>query len=189
MLTSILAVTLLSVLQSTHAYTPSSGCGKALGATIKQGGTGSSNTISLTSNGIARTFLLHVPTTYKVSSAQGLIFSFSGRGKTAANQEQLSEFSQPWFNPDMLAIYPQGVSNQWQGDPEATTNDIQFTLDMIAYMSNNYCIDTDAIYMAGKSNGGGFSGNIAACDPVLSTKIAAFASASGADCKQRPSLP
>ncbi|EME42738.1 hypothetical protein DOTSEDRAFT_26290 [Dothistroma septosporum NZE10] len=54
---------------------------------------------------------------------------------------------------------------------------------MIAYVSNNYCIDTDAIYMTDKSNGGDFSGNIAAYDPVLSTKIAAFASASGADCK------
>lgn len=183
MLTPSYTITLLSVLQSAHAFTPSLGCGIALRPTIKKGGTGQSNTVSITSSGIARPFLLHIPTAYSTTAAQGIIFSFSGRGKTASQQEQLSEFSQPWLNPDMLAVYPSGIGNQWQGDPEATTNDVQFTLDMITYVSNNYCIDSDAIYMTEKSNGGGFSANIAACDPVLSTKIAAFASASGAYCK------
>lgn len=51
---------------------------------------------------------------------------------------------------------------------------------MIAHFEEKYCLDTSRIYAAGKSNGGGFTGQILACDPVLSTQIAAFAPVSGA---------
>lgn len=50
---------------------------------------------------------------------------------------------------------------------------------MIAHFSGRYCLDTNRIFAAGKSNGGGLTG-LLACDSVLSTKIAAFAPVSGA---------
>lgn len=187
----MLSVTFISFLGSlavAHAFTASSGCGVALPAGTKQGSTGSSNSISITSGGRTRSFLLHVPTNYNVNDARGLIFSFSGRGKTASQQEQLSGFSDPYFNPDLLAVYPSGVGNQWQGDPAATTDDVQFTLDMIDYLAPRYCINTDGIYASGKSNGGGFSANILACNSTAAQRIAAFASASGAYCKPHPLL-
>lgn len=176
------AVLVLGLLGIVNAVTKSPGCGLALGASITQGGTGSSNSLSITSNGISRTFLLHIPTNYDVNDARGLVFSWHGRGKTALSQEALSSFSDPYFNPDMLAVYPQGISNQWQGDPAATTNDILFALDLLTYISNSYCVNTEAVYSTGKSNGAGFTVNILACDPVAVTKFAAFAAASSADC-------
>lgn len=73
------------------------------------------------------------------------------------------------------------MDNQWQGDPDSKgIDDVKFTLDMISSLTSNYCIDEDRIFAAGKSNGGGFSADILACDPVASTKIAAFAGVSGA---------
>lgn len=51
---------------------------------------------------------------------------------------------------------------------------------MIDYLNDTYCIDDSRIYATGKSNGGGFTGGVLACNPVLSTKIAAFAPVSGA---------
>lgn len=176
------ALTLLVFLSTANAFNASTGCGKALGYGIKKGGTGSSNTIALTSGGITRSFLLHIPTNYNINSARGLIFGYHGRGATASKQEVLSLFSDPYFNKDNLAVYPQGIDNQWQGDPEARTNDVQFTLDIIDYLAPRYCINQDAIFSTGKSNGGGFSLIILACDPIASTRIAAFASASGAYC-------
>lgn len=175
-------VTIIACLHSGHAtaVTKSSGCGKALSAGIKQGSTGSSNNITITSSGIERTFLLHVPQVYTPTNAHGLIFSFHGRSQTGAEQERLSQFSNYDFNPNMLAVYPNGVNQEWQGDPDAETDDVAFTLDMINSISAHYCIDTDKIFAAGKSNGGGFSANILACDPTASTKIAAFAGISGA---------
>lgn len=177
------AVSVLGLLGAANALTKSPGCGLALGANIKKGGTGSSNSLSITSNGLTRTFLLHIPTNYDVNDARGLVFSFHGRTRTSESQEALSSFSDPYFNPDMLAVYPQGISQQWQGDPEATTNDILYSLDLLTYIGNNYCINTEAVYSTGKSNGAGFSLNILACDSVAVTKFAAFAGAASADCE------
>ncbi|KAF2173769.1 carbohydrate esterase family 1 protein [Zasmidium cellare ATCC 36951] len=175
-------LSLLALLSTAQAFTPSPGCSKALPQGTTLGSTGSSNSITITSSGRSRTFLLHIPTNYN-TTARGLILSYHGRGKTAASQEQLSSFSDPYFNPDLLAVYPQGVGNQWQGDPEATTDDVQFALDMIDYLTPRYCVDTDAIYATGKSNGEGFSANILACNATATDRIAAFASASGAYCQ------
>lgn len=68
----------------------------------------------------------------------------------------------------------------WQGDPDARTNDIQFTLELLDHMENTFCIDTDRVYASGMSNGGGFVANILACDPAASGRFAAFAASSGA---------
>lgn len=173
----------LGALNTALAFTPSSGCGKPLGAGIKKGGTGSSNTVTITSGGTSRSFLLHIPSNYNIGEARGLIFSFHGRGGASADQEQRTLFSDPWFNKDNFAVYPQGIDNQWQGDPAASTNDVQFTLDVLDWISNNYCVNTDAVYSTGFSNGGGFSLNTLACDAVASTRFAAFAANSGAYCK------
>ncbi|KAK4545530.1 hypothetical protein LTR36_002880 [Oleoguttula mirabilis] len=178
--TGLLATTVCLLSACANAVTKSAGCGKTLQQGIEQGGTGSSNNISITSSGIERTFLLHVPQVYTATNAHGLIFSFHGRSKDAAEQEKLSQFSNHDFNPNMLAVYPNGIKEEWQGDPDAKTNDVQFTLDMIEGLTSEYCIDLDRIFAAGKSNGGGFVANTLACDPIASTKIAAFAGISGA---------
>jgi poly(3-hydroxybutyrate) depolymerase len=44
-----------------------------------------------------------------VNRAIPLIFSFHGRTKTAESQEQLSQFSNEAWNPDAIAVYPQGL--------------------------------------------------------------------------------
>lgn len=159
----------------------SRGCGKALNPRLKKGGTGQSNKINFTtSKGVKRTFLLHFPDNYDENRPHGLIFSFHGRTRDGAQQESLSKMSESSKNPHMLVVYPDGIDNQWQGDPAATTDDVGFTLDMINALEAQYCIDPDQIFAAGQSNGGGFSANILACDSVASQRIAAFAGVSGA---------
>jgi poly(3-hydroxybutyrate) depolymerase len=70
--------------------------------------------------------------------------------------------------------------NEWQGDPSSSgVDDLGFVSDMITHFQERYCIDPTRIYAAGKSNGGGLT-NLLACDPSLSTQIAAFAPVSGA---------
>ncbi|KAI5195316.1 hypothetical protein E4T38_09163 [Aureobasidium subglaciale] len=85
------------------------------------------------------------------------------------------------FNPSYLVVYPQGISLQWQGDPDAVGyDDVGFTLELLANLSSTLCIDSSRVYAAGKSNGGGFAANVLACDPQASRIFAAFAGASGA---------
>lgn len=63
--------------------------------------------------------------------------------------------------------------------PGVTTNDTQFTTDILDDLQSKYCIDISRIAATGKSDGAGFC-NILACDAVLSTRISAFAPVSGA---------
>jgi poly(3-hydroxybutyrate) depolymerase len=67
----------------------------------------------------------------------------------------------------------------WEGSPDATTDDIAFTSDLLDLIESEFCIDTDHVYATGKSQGGGFVGRLA-CDADLSTRFAAFAPVSGA---------
>ena len=166
-----------------QAYAGSSkGCGKAIDSRWKiGGGTGKSNKLGfLTEGNVKRTGLLHFPPNFDNNKSTGLIFAFHGRSGSAAGQESLSKLSDPDKNKNMLVLYPEGIDQQWQGDPKAISDDVAFTLDMIVSMREQFCIDPDRIYATGQSNGGGFAANILACDPVASRKIAAFAGVSGA---------
>jgi poly(3-hydroxybutyrate) depolymerase len=60
-----------------------------------------------------------------------------------------------------------------------TTNDTGFTTDILNSVQSLYCLDTARIFATGKSDGGGVA-NLLACDPSLSSRIAAFAPVSGA---------
>jgi poly(3-hydroxybutyrate) depolymerase len=85
------------------------------------------------------------------------------------------------FNPNCLVVYPQGLNAVWQGDPDASGyDDVGFTLELLTNLISTFCIDSTKIYAAGKSNGGGFSANILACDPQASRVFAAFGGIAGA---------
>lgn len=67
----------------------------------------------------------------------------------------------------------------WQGTPNVETDDVGFTGAILDQLQSQYCIDRNRIFATGKSQGGGFVG-VLACDPGMSTRIAAFAPVSGA---------
>ncbi|TVY53393.1 Bifunctional acetylxylan esterase/xylanase XynS20E [Lachnellula cervina] len=133
------------------------------------------------SDGTARDYLIHIPSTYVSTTPAELIFSFHGHTVDASNQESTSQFSNPKFNPNGIAVYPQGKGDSWQGAPYADkgVNDIEFVKDMISHFKESYCIDTSKIYASGMSNGGGFTATLA-CDSSVNILIAAFAPVSGA---------
>lgn len=83
-----------------------SGCGKALPSGVKPGALGTN--ISTTSFGVPRSYLLHVPANYNATKPTPLYFSFHGADRNATEQEGLSQFSNPFFNPNGIAVYPQG---------------------------------------------------------------------------------
>jgi poly(3-hydroxybutyrate) depolymerase len=137
-----------------------------------------------------RKYRLYLPKDYDGTKKLPLILSFHGRTQTAKYQDELSQFSNATYGFQGISVYPQGLDfitekgskvPQWQGDPDAPANvsDVTFTLELLNHLESTFCIDKSRIYAAGKSNGGGFTG-LLACDPVASTRIAAFAPVSGA---------
>ncbi|ESZ93368.1 hypothetical protein SBOR_6245 [Sclerotinia borealis F-4128] len=151
-------------------------CGKPLPPDIA---IGQPKTISIKSSDVARSYLIVVPPLYSTQSLTPVIFSFHGGNRNASEQLKLDQISDPYFNNFSITIYPQGIKGKWEGNPGNTANDTQLVSDIIDSLDSTYCIDPKRIWATGKSDGGGFC-NTLACDPILSTKIAAFAPVSGA---------
>lgn len=142
-------------------------------------------TIDSQSGSSPRKYRIHLPKNYTNDEPVPLILSFHGRSRDMKYQEKLSQFSNASYGFNGIAVYPEGVpnnqsTNQWQGDPSShDINDILFTLELLSTLQTLYCIDHTRIYATGKSNGGGLT-NLLACDPIASSRIAAFAPVSGA---------
>ncbi|KAG9952732.1 poly depolymerase, partial [Aureobasidium melanogenum] len=176
-------ITLLQAVFATAVQSAAtSGCRKSLPASIERGGAHNTNSLEIvTSNGTTRKYGLHVPTSYDSDTPTPLAFSFHGRLQTWQQQEDVSGMSNETMNPNYLVVYPQGINEQWQGDPDAVGyDDVGFTLELLANLSSTYCVDTNKIYAAGKSNGGAFAANTLACHPKASTIFAAYGGMSGA---------
>jgi polyhydroxybutyrate depolymerase len=171
----------------TDASVASTGCGRP--APVPPG---HSTTQTLTSGGVRRDYLLHLPADYDPARPRPLVLSFHGHKRTSAYQEELSGFSS---TPD-IAVYPRGLvgtdgETAWTGAPySAAADDVRFTADLLDQLQRELCVDPARIYAAGKSNGGGFVG-VLACR--LPGRIAAFAPVSGAFYPEggacRPSRP
>lgn len=82
---------------------------------------------SVISSGGNRTFLIHVPANYNKNKPTGMVLSYHGNGKTAAIQEELSQFSNPFFNENWIAVYPQGVGVSVSQSPTDDRTDIWCT--------------------------------------------------------------
>ena len=114
-----------------------------------------------------------------------MILVYAGRGSDNGHAESFTHFSDPSYNPDMLVVYPQGTidptgEDVWQGGPNAETDDVAFTLELLDNILATYAVDENRIYASGMSNGGGFVANHLACDADASKRFAAFGAVSAA---------
>ncbi|KAF7713578.1 Feruloyl esterase [Penicillium ucsense] len=139
-----------------------------------------------------REYRLHIPTNYDKDKPTPLYFSFHGATRDMNEQESLSQFSNPEFNPNGIAIYPNGRNGLWLSNPNADTsrpNDLDFVNELLTHMEEKLCIDPRRVYAAGKSNGGGFT-SVLACNATVGRRFAAFAAVSGAyyDTDQTPGV-
>jgi len=151
-----------------------SGCGRP--APIAPG---QSDVQEVTSGGLRRTYLLHLPNDYQPARPTPLVLSFHGHRRTSEYQQELSGFSAT----EAIAVYPQGLVGTdgltaWTGAPySSSADDVLFTADLLDQLEARLCVDRARIYAAGKSNGGGFVG-LLACR--MADRFAAFAPVSGA---------
>lgn len=86
----------------------SSGCGSALPIGIQLGG--SSTTFNITSNGVVRSFNVHMPTSYKNNKAAPLIVAYHGRSNNQLSVESDSQLSSESWNPFAISVYPLGIN-------------------------------------------------------------------------------
>lgn len=70
---------------------------------------GSTTNVTISSNGIQRSYLIFVPPTYQPGCPASLILSYHGGNQNAGQQLELDGLTLPYFNNDSFVIYPQGI--------------------------------------------------------------------------------
>ena len=66
--------------------------------------------VSITSNGLDRSYLIWVPNSYKPGTQSSVILSYHGGTKTAEDQLQLDKLTDPFFKTSSIVVYPQGIN-------------------------------------------------------------------------------
>lgn len=173
-LTSLLSIAALAGISI--AKTP--GCGEDIPSKFPKAG----KSASLTLPDSDREYRLFIPANYDKDTPTAVYFSFHGASRDMDEEEDLSQFSNPEFNPNGIAVYPNSQNGYWLSSPAAETsrpNDLDFTNDLLTHLEETLCVDTSKVFAAGKSNGGGFA-SVIACNATVGSRFAAFAAVSGA---------
>jgi polyhydroxybutyrate depolymerase len=157
---------------------------------------------TLTHDGIARTFLLHVPPGYSKAHRVPLVVGLHGYTSSSTSFEGQSGLSGKSDAEGFIAAYPDGLHYPWtSSNPQAWnaggayerwtggTDDVGFIDQMIELIKKHYSIDAGRIYVTGHSNGSFMTYRVGY---ELACKIAAIAPHSGQMVYQlasRPSCP
>ena len=94
------------------------------------------------------------------------MFNFHGFGSNAAQQTFFSDFNVDAEERGVIVVYPNGVSNSWNGGaccstPGREPDDVGFVRALLDEVSETLCIDRDRVYATGMSNGGFMSHRLA----------------------------
>jgi poly(3-hydroxybutyrate) depolymerase len=159
--------------------TPSAGC-SATGAPT---GTSIDGTLTVAGQSTARTYRLSVPSDVGTSETLPLVFVFNGVGGTGAQAQQ---FFQLETGHRAIFVYPDALPNSttngsiaWVFDQNGI--DIAYFDALLAYLTQNYCIDTSRVFALGASSGAIFS-NMLGC--FRGNVLRAIAPSSGMDWSQ-----
>lgn len=142
---------------------------------------------ALTSGGIERHYLLHVPASYSGESPVPVVLSFHGYGMSAAVFGPYTGFGSVADSEGFIVVTPDAVGSPAFWNSERTpgaADDVAFVRDLLAALSTELCIDEDAVYAAGFSNGGGMALRLA-CDMPDRVRAVGVVAATFIDCLAR----
>ncbi|HEY8172149.1 MAG TPA: PHB depolymerase family esterase [Dehalococcoidia bacterium] len=132
---------------------------------------------TITSGGIERSYILHVPPQYDGSQAVPLVLNFHGFGSGATQQANYSRFPAKADEAGFIAVTPDGTGTprRWNLFPTGQPDDIAFVRDLLDSLEANLCIDGKRVFVAGISNGAAFSMQLACAMPDRIAAAAAVA--------------
>ncbi len=173
-----------------------SGCSAALRSELglPEVGVPASGSIEaqISSGGVNRHYLLHVPTGYAAGTPTALVFNFHGYDSNSQQQEALSGMSAKADQEGFIVVYPDGLNKGWSDGPGVDgLHDLEFVRDLIGTLESKYSIDPKRIYATGMSNGGGMTNRVGCSMADLFAAIAPDAGAYNfwQDCNPTRPLP
>ena len=134
---------------------------------------------TITSGGVTREYILHVPPSYTGSETVPVVLNFHAFSRNASDQQDYSDLPAKADEAGFIVVAPQGL-----GDPAGWNflilapepDDVGFTADLLDALGSELCIDTARVFSTGASNGAQMSTRLA-CN--ASERIAAIAPVAG----------
>ncbi|HYM15325.1 MAG TPA: PHB depolymerase family esterase [Dehalococcoidia bacterium] len=123
-------------------------------------------TASLSSGGLTRTYIVHVPPPYDGTRPVPLVLVFHGYALDAQYMVEYTQFDAVADAAGFITVYPNGAGTPqgWNTrDGPEQPNDLTFVRDLLAALESQLCIDPARVFAAGYSNGGGMVQRLA-CD-------------------------
>jgi polyhydroxybutyrate depolymerase len=134
--------------------------------------------------GVKRHYLLVVPSSQDSGSAMSVVFVFHPKNTDAALIEHGLPFPELAERRRFIAVFPDGLDQQWNGGRKKPTSkesmasdDVAFVAAILDAIGSKYRIDPKRVYATGISNGAIFCYTLAA---RLSDRIAAIGPVAGA---------
>jgi poly(3-hydroxybutyrate) depolymerase len=141
---------------------------------------------TITSSGISRTFILHIPNGYTGTTAVPAILDFHPAGVNASYMEGMSGWKEKCDTVGCIVVYPEsGDSNLlWDGGYCCDSyKDVQFARDIITWLKANTKLDAQRVYASGGSNGAalGYALACEASDVIAAAALVDFRCVTGSD--------
>ena len=119
-------------------------------------------TVRINVGGQSRTYLLHVPASYKGDKPVPLVLDWHPMlFGTSQSQRSNSGYAALADAEGFIVAYPQGLDNAWNMGPCCTksraTDDFGLARAIVEKIKGEGCIDEKRVYSVGYSNGGGLS--------------------------------
>jgi polyhydroxybutyrate depolymerase len=150
---------------------PAAGCG------LSPRAAGDTNA-GITSGGIERTYILHIPPQYDGTTALPLVLNLHGYGSNAERQAVYSSLPAKADEAGFIVATPNGsgAPQFWNNaNVGGSADDVQFMEDLVDKLTEDLCIDGTRIYATGISNGAAMSQRLACDLPERIAGIAAVA--------------
>jgi len=163
------------------------------GAKLEEPG---SHTLTITVNGMERSYIVHVPVTYKSQTSSPVVIMLHGGGGTAKAAMWETEWADKADKEGFLAVFPNAMARDparpgsffrnpqlWNDGSDrfypgqTAVDDIGFIAAMLDDLSVRFAMDERRIFLTGFSNGASMSFRVGA---QLSDRIAAIAPVAGA---------
>lgn len=118
------------------------------------------DSITLTVDGLERSFYAHVPPAYDEAESYPLVIGLHGAGGSAVDMAYFTDMIGLADEYGFLLAFPNAVDARWSyldvpldaGDPNV--DDVKFISEMIDWFGTTYSLDADRVYAMGYSNGG-----------------------------------
>jgi polyhydroxybutyrate depolymerase len=136
---------------------------------------------TLTSGGIERTYILHVPPVYDGAQPLPLVLNFHGFSSNAREQASYSGLPALADEEGFLVVSPNGTGNpqRWSFPALGDVDEAAFVGELLDKLENELCIDASRVYAAGMSNGAAITTFIACGLPGRIAAIAAVTATAG----------